>query len=134
VAAATLLLASVRAGAEALLDPTAPPLARTAAGAATPSSQAAPAAARVQMILRGPGDLRTALIDGQALHVGDRLDTGSGAAQVVRITDSTVELLRGTARETLELVPGQAQAVRCARRGTGTGVPARAAPSSTDPC
>jgi hypothetical protein len=137
IAATVLLAAADPAGAEGLLDPTLPPLVQSAAGAASPgvpAVAAAPAAARVQMILRGPGELRTALIDGQALHVGDRLDTGGGAAQVVRITDSTVELLRGSTRETLELVPGQAQVVRCARRGTATGIRPRGAPGSTDPC
>jgi hypothetical protein len=134
MAATALLATTVPACAETLLDPTSPPLLRSASGAATPTLQAAPAAARVQMILRGPGELRTALIDGQALHVGDRLDAGGGAAQVVRITDNTVELLRGSTRETLELVPGQAHAVRCARRGTAAGARARAAPGSTDPC
>jgi hypothetical protein len=134
IAATILLVDAGPAGAEGLIDPTLPPLAQSASGAATPTLQAAPAAARVQMILRGPGELRTALIDGPALHVGDRLDAGVGAAQIVRITDSTVELLRGTARETLELVPGQAQVVRCARRGTAAGIRARAAPVSNDPC
>jgi hypothetical protein len=145
--AAAALLAASAAGAATLIDPTLPPPSRAAAAAIAPTGSpaaAAPAPAKLQMILRGPGELRTALIDGQALHVGDRLASGSGEARVVRITDGSVELARGAAHETLELIPGQAQIVRCARHGAGTGAakgppdgspngPRRAA-AYADPC
>lgn len=122
--AGTALLAASAAGAATLIDPTLPPPSLAAAGAIAPTSSpaaAAPTPAKLQMILRGPGELRTAVIDGQALRLGDRLASSNGEARVVRITDGSVELARGAAHETLELIPGQAQIVRCARHGAGAG-------------
>ena len=140
--ACAALLAVGAVGAATLVDPTLPPTLPAAAGAIAPTgstSAAAPTPAKLQMILRGPGELRTALVDGRALHVGDYLDSSIGAARVVRITDGSVELARGAAHETLELIPGQSQIVRCARHGASTGgangsPDPRLAPGYTDPC
>lgn len=115
---AACLLAGALAGlahgarGEVLIDPTRSPL-----GAPGPDSAVAPVpATRLQMILRGPGETRTALIDGAAVRVGDTVHLPAGAARVEHITDTTVVLARGPARETLYLLPGLARAVQCTKR------------------
>lgn len=99
-------------------DPTVPPAAlRAPSGAAegTPSA-ATIEPLRLQMIVRGPGERRSALIDGRAVHVGDVLTTPSGAARVLRMTDSTLVLkLADGATETLELAPAATQMAVCKR-------------------
>jgi len=107
------------ARAEMLIDPTRSPLAKrgTGEGVATENEPAAVAApARVQMIVRGPGEDRTALIDGNNVHVGDTVRVAGGSARVERITDTSVVLARGDTRETLQLIPGIERSVQCARR------------------
>jgi hypothetical protein len=104
--AATLLLSAAARAAGAVADPTQPP------GASSPTSAAAdaqspPAASdtRLQMVIRGPGEQRTALIGGHRVRVGDQIDLDGAPARVTAIHDDHVVLLRGTQRETLELLP-----------------------------
>jgi MSHA biogenesis protein MshK len=97
------------AAAETLTDPTAPPAGYGAAAA--PAAEAS-AALRLQMIVRGPGETRTAVIDGRSVRVGDAI----GGARVLRISDRAVVLDRGGARQTLELLPGTDASVRVHRR------------------
>jgi hypothetical protein len=113
------------ARAEMLIDPTRSPLAvRTGEGASdgtgdgTTGKTEAPGRTptRVQMIVRGPGEIRTALIDGSSVRVGDTVRLAGGAARVEHITDTSVVLARGETRETLQLIPGIERSVSCARR------------------
>jgi hypothetical protein len=107
--------------AETLIDPTRSPLGTgpAAAEAATKTGEpaTAPQPTRVQMIVRGPGETRTALIDGNNVRVGDTVRLRSGSARVERITDTSVVLARGAHRETLPLLlPGIERSVSCARQ------------------
>jgi hypothetical protein len=99
------------AAAETLIDPTVPPAGYGEAAAAGAAAAPQP---RLQMIVRGPGEVRTAVIDGRRVRVGDAL----GGAQVERITDRAVVLARGQVRETLELLPGAETSVRARRPGS----------------
>jgi len=104
--------------AEPLSDPTRNPLlGRAEEGAVV--AQPAPAPTRLQMILRGPGELRTAVIDGSKVAVGDTVAVRGGTARIERITDTSVVLAHGDAKETLQLLPGTDHAVRCTRRPDG---------------
>jgi hypothetical protein len=118
----------VLAGAEALFDPTRSPLgqpgAPAAAGETVPKEKAAPAP-RLRLIVRGPGETRTALVDGRSVRVGDTLAVGGDTARVVSITDTRVVLARGAARETLELLPGAERSVSLARTAAQAAQPAR---------
>jgi hypothetical protein len=104
--------------AETLIDPTRSPLGNRAQGegGAPEAAAAPPAATRVQMIVRGPGETRTAVIDGNNVRVGDTVRLRGAAARVERITDSSVVLARGDGHETLQLLPGIERSVQCARR------------------
>ena len=99
------------------IDPTLPPApareeSRTPNGAA-PTPTEAP---RLQMILRGPGEVRTAVVDGQSLRVGDTFTLQGEAARVIRITDSALHLKHADQSiETLDLAPDAAKAVRAVR-------------------
>ena len=113
------------ARAEMLIDPTRSPLAiRNGEGASDGTTDSAnrkteapaPAPTRVQMIVRGPGETRTALIEGNNVRVGDTVRLRGGTARVERITDTSVVLAHGEARETLQLIPGIERSVSCARR------------------
>lgn len=115
--ALALALAAGAAGAAspaALRDPTLPP-ARLAASAAQSGAAEPSAPLRLQMIVRGPGEQRRALIAGRELRnvgVGDEFDAGNGPARVLRITDHGVLLARrvsgadgAVAQERLDLHP-----------------------------
>ena len=104
--------------AETLIDPTRSPLAERAAaeGLAPAAESAPPPATRLQMIVRGPGETRTAVIDGNKVRVGDSVRMRGGSARIERITDSAVVLARGDEHETLQLLPGLERSVQCARR------------------
>lgn len=104
-----------------VVDPTVPPPGFGKAGSAAfdTGTTPAPVASRLQMIVRGPGESRFALINGDTIRVGDRVPHDGGAARVVGITDAAVTLERNGSRYTLELVPGASAAVRCAA-GTRT--------------
>ena len=104
--------------AETLIDPTRSPLAERAAaeGLAPAAESAPPPATRLQMIVRGPGEMRTAVIDGNKVRVGDSVRVRGGTARIERITDTGVVLARGDEHETLQLLPGIERSVQCARR------------------
>lgn len=106
------------ARAEMLIDPTRSPLGSRDGSAISgdTAAAAAPAPLRVQMIVRGPGEAHTALIDGNHVRVGDTVRVASGSARVERITDTSVVLARGDARETLQLIPGIERSVQSVRR------------------
>lgn len=101
---------------DALNDPTRNPLLGRGddAPSAAPVAPAPPT--RLQMIVRGPGETRRAVIDGTKVGVGDTLTVRGGRARVERITETTVVLARGNVREILQLLPGTERAVRCSRR------------------
>lgn len=106
IAIAALMVAPV-ANATGLTDPTTPPTA-SATAAAAPSEGTAtpsPAALKLQMIVRGPGESRVAVIDGERVRVGDRLPGAQGDVRVARIDDFSVVLVRAGLRETLHLLP-----------------------------
>jgi hypothetical protein len=127
-----------------VVDPTVPPPgfgargagaggARGTGGAGDAVAEAAPAPARLQMIVRGPGETRVALIAGQSVRVGESVSHAGRAMRVAQITDSAVLLADGAhapPRVALELLPGLASAVRCAGAATRppAATPAFAAP------
>ncbi len=99
-AAGVISLAMVVPGAlsaQALADPTRPP------GGDTPGAtdEGAAAVSRLQSVLIAPGR-RIAVIDGRAVALGGTI----GDARVVRITETEVELKRGTESEILRLLAG----------------------------
>lgn len=96
-------------------DPTLPPAPlRTEVARGADAAPAEPP--RLQMIVRGPGESRFAVVDGRALRVGEHVTIDGGAARVLRITEATLVVRRADLRiETIELAPGTAQAVRCTR-------------------
>lgn len=105
LAVAVLAAAGCHAAAGAaagLQDPTRPPAALAALTAA-PGASGAPASAgpRLQTILIGrqPGGRLLAVIDGEAVRVGDAVQ----GARVVRIADNEVVLARGAERQVLRL-------------------------------
>lgn len=102
--------------AEPLNDPTRNPLlGRDEASSAVAAPPPAPT--RLQMIVRGPGETRSAVIDGNKVGVGDTVLVRGATARIERITETTVVLARGDTKETLQLLPGTERAVRCARQG-----------------
>jgi hypothetical protein len=103
-----LLLGAAPLAAQTLVDPTVPPARLRAAPAA---AAAAPAPLRLQLILTPSHAPASALLDGRWVRVGDRVDTASGAAHVLRIDAGTLTLARGERRETIELAPGSARAI-----------------------
>jgi hypothetical protein len=110
-----MLVPSLPTAAADISDPTLPP-APMRAETAPRDAPAAAEPARLQMILRGPGEHRSAIVDGRALRVGDSLTVEGGNARVIRITESALVVRRdGQRAETIELVPGSARAVRCTR-------------------
>lgn len=119
--AGALVLACLLAGmalnasaAEALVDPTRSPLlGRGEETAHTAAPIPAPTPMRLQMIVRGPGETRTAVIDGTKVAVGDTVSLRGARTRIERITDTSVVLAHGGAKETLQLLPGTERAVRC---------------------
>jgi hypothetical protein len=105
LAAALLAGATLPAMAAGLTDPTLPPSPPAAKSPLAEGSAPARAPARLQMVIRGPGETRVAVIDGVVARVGDRLAVDGGEARVARITDHSVTLARGDAHQTLELLP-----------------------------
>lgn len=122
IAAAALL--PLAAGAQALVDPTLPPPGYGAGDARPAAKDGAgerAAGRRVQMIVRGPGEARMAVIDGARVRAGDAIEFDGQAMRVERIGDDAVVLARGTRRAVLELLPGARKAVRCAATATQAG-------------
>jgi hypothetical protein len=101
--------------AEPLIDPTRSPLPGRGDESATAAPAPAPVPTRLQMIVRGPGETRTAVIDGTKVAVGDTLSVRGATTRVERITETTVVLAHCDVKETLQLLPGTERAVRCTR-------------------
>lgn len=105
LSAALLVGAALPAAATGLTDPTLPPASPAAKSPPAEGGTPARAPARLQMVIRGPGETRVAVIDGVVARVGDRVAVDGGEARVARITDHSVTLARGEARQTLDLLP-----------------------------
>jgi hypothetical protein len=103
--AALLVGAALPAVAAGLTDPTLPPEPPAAKSPQAEGSAAAATPSRLQMVIRGPGESRVAVIDGVVARVGDRIAVDGGDARVARITDHSVTLTHGDTRKTLELLP-----------------------------
>ncbi len=102
--------------AQAVTDPTQPPASllpprATEADSAPPP----PAEHSVRMIVRGPGEARAALLGDTLVRAGDRARWNGEDVRVVAVTDASVVVSRGGKRETIELLPEAAHAVRCTR-------------------
>lgn len=98
VLALTLVLAAHAAHAQALQDPTRPP---GQFGAHAGAGAALPAQPQLQSVLIAPaaGGRRVAVIDGETVRLGGSFR----GAQVVRMTQTEVELARGRERQVLKL-------------------------------
>jgi MSHA biogenesis protein MshK len=128
-----LLLALVwqagAARAQGLVDPTRPPPEALTSGPA--SAAAAPAELtsepQLQSILvsKQPGGRRVAVIDGQTLRVGDKVD----GARLLSLGDTQAVLERGGKRQVLRLF-GEAPAGTDAKVKAGKGLAAPAAPQA----
>ncbi len=104
-AAVAIALAMTPGGdahAQAGVDPTQPPT----AFAPKLNATAEPAREqRLQAVIRRADGSRIAVIGGQMVSVGESITTDAGPARVAAIFDDRVVLARGTARETLALLP-----------------------------
>lgn len=96
---ALLVLAGAHA-ARALEDPTRPPPGFGRGVSRAPASAAAPDLVLQSVIISEAG--RAAIINGARVALGARL----GAARLVKVSESEVELLIGNARRKLALYPG----------------------------
>ena len=99
LAALAAILATPLAVAQALPDPTRPP---AGWGPGESPAIAAPAGARLQMIVRSPGEAPWALIDGQRVRIGERID----GARLIRLTDTEAVLDDSGTTRRLSLSPG----------------------------
>lgn len=104
-AAVAIALAMTPGGdahAQAGVDPTQPPT----AFAPKLNATAEPAREqRLQAVIRRADGSRIAVIGGQTVSLGESITTDAGPARVAAIFDDRVVLARGTARETLALLP-----------------------------
>lgn len=109
-----LAWAALPSAAQALADPTQPPSANSTAPAAALAapSESGPSESRLQMIIRGPGERRMALIGGRTVRVGDSVELDGQLARVQAIFDDRVIVLHGTQRTTLDLLPSVTAAPR----------------------
>lgn len=101
-----------------LIDPTQPPAPAPMQAAPNGETQDLPArqAPRLQMIFRGPGSRRSALIDGNIVRVGDQLNAAGQPASIERITNHSVVLRHADqTTETLALTAQANQAIVCTR-------------------
>jgi MSHA biogenesis protein MshK len=97
-AAFLALLCAAGAGAQALQDPTKPPVAATPVAAGPAAAVSGP---QLQTILigRAAGGRHLAVIDGETVRLGDSFH----GAKVARIGENEVELVRGGERQVLRL-------------------------------
>ena len=100
VAAAALLLASAGGGAQALSDPTRPPLELIAPAATGPGGVGAPAHPRLESILLS-STRKGAIISGQYVPLGGKF----GKASLVKINATEVILEKDEGPEVLQLFP-----------------------------
>ena len=128
--AVALLSATTATLARGLQDPTQPPQAVARQPETAAATEAPPRApAQLQMIVRGPGDVRTALIDGRALRIGDALEFDGGHARIVAIADSAVRVRRADGSVTSIELNAAADAIRCKRRVADRPQPCAATPT-----
>ena len=106
----------INARAQAVTDPTLPPASLLPPRAADSDSAPPPPAERsVRMIVRGPGEMRAALLGDALVRAGDRARWNGEDVRVIAVTDASVVIARGGKRETIELLPEAARGVRCTR-------------------
>jgi len=113
-AACLALLCAAGARAQALQDPTKPPVAATPVAAGPAAAVSGP---QLQSILigRAAGGRHLAVIDGETVRPGDSFH----GAKVARIGENEVELVRGGERQVLRLYAQSAEGktpARSARR------------------
>ncbi len=102
--------------AQPVTDPTQPPASLLPPHATdADSAPPLPAERSVHMIVRGPGDSRAALLGDTLVRAGDRARWNGEDVRVVAVTDASVVISHGGKRETIELLPEAARAVRCTR-------------------
>jgi MSHA biogenesis protein MshK len=101
LAIATMFLAGL-ASAQALPDPTRPPVIVLDAASAGASQAATPAPSGLQSIVRRPGGKSAAVINGVYVEMGGKV----GDATLERVGEDSVDLRSTTGRETLYLTPG----------------------------
>lgn len=104
LACAAALVSAPAAGAEAMVDPTRPPLGISAPGGRSLETAGRPV---LQSIII-TGQRRSAVIDGQRVDLRGRF----GDAEVVQITESEVVLRSPAGTEILKLYPGVEKTVR----------------------
>jgi MSHA biogenesis protein MshK len=108
--AAMLLLAATLGGtaaAQSLEDPTRPPpMLAPAVTGKDAAAAVADSAPRLQSVLigRGPHARHVAVIDGQTVRLGEKFR----GAQLVRVSETEVELAAGKHRQILKLFPASA--------------------------
>jgi MSHA biogenesis protein MshK len=109
-AAFLALLCAGGAGAQALQDPTKPPVAATPVAAGPAAASSGP---QLQSILigRAAGGRHLAVIDGETVRPGDSFH----GAKVARIGENEVELVRGGERQVLRLYAQATDGVTPAR-------------------
>jgi len=109
-AAFLALLCAAGAKAQALQDPTKPPVAATPVAAGPVAASSGP---QLQSILigRAAGGRHLAVIDGETVRPGDTFH----GAKVARIGENEVELVRGGERQVLRLYAQAAQGMTPAR-------------------
>ena len=100
--------AAFSAAAQALRDPTRPPMVDPNSG-----GEAAPAVQRLQSTLLSKGR-RLAIIDGRTVALGDKV----GDATLVALSESEAVLRRGDELERLRLLPGTDKKRSTAARST----------------
>jgi hypothetical protein len=113
--ACVLAAISINALAQAVTDPTRAPASLLPPRAADADNAPLPAEHGVRMIVRGPGEVRAALLGDTLVRAGDHARWNGADVRVVAITDASVVIARAGKRETIELLPDAAHAVRCTR-------------------
>lgn len=98
--ACALMCALAPAWSQTLLDPTRPPP-EARLGTGTTAAAPAPSGPQLQSVLLGNQGRQVAVIDGQSLRVGDRID----GATLVKVGKDHVVLQRGRAQRILKLFP-----------------------------
>ena len=112
--ALTLVLAAAPAAAQSLPDPTRPPPEAAVAPGETPAAPLS-TGPQLQSVLVGEHGREVAVIDGQTVRVGDKID----GARLVRVGKDEAVLQRGATRVVLHLFPADAA------DGTKPGAPQR---------
>ncbi|MDR7049270.1 MSHA biogenesis protein MshK [Duganella sp. 3397] len=123
-----MALACAAPGASAqLADPTRPPPeARLAAAGGAADLGPAPSGPQLQSVLNGNHGRQVAVIDGQALRVGDKIH----GATLVQVGKDRVVLQHGRTRQVLKLYPDAGNANANANANIGATVRRQSAPNT----